>query len=114
MLFCCSELLENASTPSTLSNYYMVCEPDQKLAVLINFVKRKGYDLKYMLFLSSCACVEYFLSVLKSLLPQVQLYGLHGKMKSKRYVIFEQFKHSNSGKNKGIITFSTLYIFHLI
>jgi hypothetical protein len=88
----------------------MICEPDHKLTMLINFVKKKGYDLKYMLFLSSCASVEYFLSVLKSLLPQVELYGLHGKMKSKRYVIFEKFRQSNSGENGEFLMYSVLVV----
>lgn len=98
LLFLRSDQLENESTPSTLSNYYMICRPDHKLAVLIEFVKKKGYNLKYMLFFSSCAMVEYFLSILKHLLPEIPLYGLHGKMKTKRHVVFDKFKLCASGK----------------
>lgn len=50
-----------------------------------------------MLFLSSCACVDYFVTILRTLLPEVELYGLHGKMKTRRYKIFEKFKSVESG-----------------
>lgn len=76
----------------------MICEPDRKLTILINFIKRKGLNLKYMLFLSSCACVDYFLTILQPLLPDFGLYGLHGKMKNNRYKIFDTFKSADSGK----------------
>lgn len=89
--------LEDGSTPSTLKSYYMICEPDRKLTILINFIKRKGLNLKYMLFLSSCACVDYFLTILQPLLPDFGLYGLHGKMKNNRYKIFDTFKSADSG-----------------
>lgn len=51
-----------------------------------------------MLFLSSCACVDYFLTILQPLLPDFGLYGLHGKMKNNRYKIFDTFKSADSGK----------------
>ncbi|KAK7595137.1 hypothetical protein V9T40_001570 [Parthenolecanium corni] len=89
--------LEDASTPNSLSIYYMVCQPDRKFAILVNFIKQKGFDLKYMLFLSSCACVDYFYSVLRNLLPEINFYALHGKMKSKRSTIFGQFRNVQSG-----------------
>lgn len=76
----------------------MVCQPDRKFAILVNFIKQKGFDLKYMLFLSSCACVDYFYSVLRNLLPEINFYALHGKMKSKRSTIFGQFRNIQSGK----------------
>lgn len=90
--------MEDASTPSALQNYYMMCEPDRKLTMLVNFINNKGSNLKYMLFLSSCACVDYFLTILRSLLPDLELFALHGKMKERRYKIFEKFKNADSGK----------------
>lgn len=89
--------MEDASTPSALKNYYMICEPDRKLTMLVNFIAKKGYELKYMLFLSSCASVDYFLTILRSLLPEVELCGLHGKMKDRRYKTFEKFRKAESG-----------------
>lgn len=54
------------STPSNLSNYYSVVETDKKLAYMINFIKNKGMNVKYMIFFSTCACVDYFTHVIKS------------------------------------------------
>nr|CAD7411853.1 unnamed protein product [Timema poppensis] len=56
---------EALSTPLTLCNHYMMCEADAKLATLLGFVRTHG-SKKYMLFLSTCACVEYFTVVLKA------------------------------------------------
>ncbi|XKL64320.1 hypothetical protein PGB90_004406 [Kerria lacca] len=92
-----SSQLEDAATPSALTNYYIICQPNRKLTILVNFIKKKGFNLKYMLFLSSCACVDYFVTILRTLLPEVELYGLHGKMKTRRYKIFEKFKSVESG-----------------
>lgn len=65
---CMISIKENKtlSTPTNLNNYYSVIEPDEKLAYMINFIKSKGTDSKYMIFFSTCACVDYFSSVIKS------------------------------------------------
>jgi ATP-dependent RNA helicase DDX55/SPB4 len=55
----------DVSTPSTLANYYTVCKPEEKLAALVGFLKSQGSHQKFMLFFATCACVEYFATVLK-------------------------------------------------
>ncbi|XP_075223190.1 ATP-dependent RNA helicase DDX55 [Lycorma delicatula] len=84
------------STPLTLSNYYLIVEADQKFKTLINFLKKEGFSKKYMLFLSTCACVEYFTVLLKNLVG-MKLYSIHGKMKDVRYKVFDQFRSAKSG-----------------
>lgn len=54
------------STPSNLSNYYSIIDTDKKLAYMINFINVKGTNFKYMIFFSTCACVDYFSDVIKS------------------------------------------------
>ncbi|XP_063230648.1 ATP-dependent RNA helicase DDX55 [Bacillus rossius redtenbacheri] len=88
---------EVVSTPSTLSNYYMMCEPDQKLATLVSFLKSQPAMQKYMIFLSTCACVEYFTVILQTLLTGVQVFAIHGKMKKKRVQVFDSFRAADSG-----------------
>lgn len=61
----CVKEKSSVSTPLSLSNYYSVIEMDKKLATMINFIKSKGVGLKYMIFFSTCACVDYFGHVLK-------------------------------------------------
>nr|CAD7452250.1 unnamed protein product [Timema tahoe] len=87
---------EALSTPLTLCNHYMMCEADAKLATLLGFVRAQGRK-KYMLFLSTCACVEYFTVVLKALLKDLAVFGIHGKMKNKRTQIFDSFRAVESG-----------------
>lgn len=55
----------SVSTPVLLNNYYAIVEPDQKFATLVNFLKSTGINRKYMIFFSTCACVDYFSEVLK-------------------------------------------------
>lgn len=57
---------DDVSTPLHLSNYYSIVNPDKKLAFTLNFIRDKGVNLKYMIFFSTCACVEYLSHVLKS------------------------------------------------
>lgn len=57
---------ENVSTPSNLMNYYSIVDPDKKLAFVINLINQKGKNLKYMIFFSTCACVDYFSNVINT------------------------------------------------
>ena len=46
-------------TPSTLENYYLVCQPDLKFEYLVSFLMKHKND-KILVFLSTCAGTEYF------------------------------------------------------
>ncbi|XP_044004028.1 ATP-dependent RNA helicase DDX55 [Aphidius gifuensis] len=85
------------STPLTLSNHYTIVDGDNKLASLISFIKTKDNNMKYMIFFSTCACVEYFSHVIDQLLPSIKVLALHGKMKKKRQKIFDEFRCIKSG-----------------
>lgn len=85
------------STPSTLSNFYLNLNPVDKLPFLVKFLNHHGYDKKYILFLSTCACVDYFSDILKVLEKTLSVFSIHGKMKEKRYNIFDSFRKSKSG-----------------
>lgn len=87
----------NVSTPINLNNSYTIVQPDNKLSVLINFIRATGFETKYMIFFSTCACVDYFSRVIQILLPSINIFALHGKMKNKRYKVFEQFRQTESG-----------------
>jgi len=55
----------NISTPINLNNNYVIVQPECKLAVMINFIRSRGFRTKYMIFLSTCACVDYFSRVIQ-------------------------------------------------
>ena len=54
-------------TPNTLKNYYMIVEADEKFNQLMNFLQAKKKE-KIMLFVSTCAGVDYFSKILPPLL----------------------------------------------
>lgn len=81
------------STPKLLQNFFMIVEPDMKLLDLLRFIKEKDMQ-KLILFLPTCACVEYWGDVMPHLLPEIKVFALHGKMKKKRGKILQRFKES--------------------
>ncbi len=90
-----------SSTPATLENHYLMCEPRRKLATLVEFLRPrcKAPDAKLMVFFATCACVEYFSEVLKRLLKGVNIMAIHGK-KAKRDKVFDAFRKAKSGNCK--------------
>ncbi|KAI4482669.1 hypothetical protein M0804_008522 [Polistes exclamans] len=87
----------NISTPSSLTNNYIVVQAENKLPTMISFIQQKGINLKYMIFLSTCACVDYFSHVIQTILSKTRVLALHGKMKKKRYKIFDKFRSMEGG-----------------
>lgn len=87
----------NISTPVNLNNSYTIVQSEHKLSVMIDFIRSIGFKTKYMIFLSTCACVDYFSRVIQVLLPSINVLALHGKMKSKRYKVFDQFRRAENG-----------------
>ncbi|RXG67710.1 ATP-dependent RNA helicase DDX55 [Armadillidium vulgare] len=84
-------------TPASLQNFYMVTNPDVKIGILISLLMERAEE-KTMVFFSTCASVEYFYEVIKNALPaSISLLSLHGKMKHKRFKIFDDFRKMKSG-----------------
>uniref|UniRef100_A0A8C5U9Q7 ATP-dependent RNA helicase n=1 Tax=Malurus cyaneus samueli TaxID=2593467 RepID=A0A8C5U9Q7_9PASS len=65
-------------TPTRLENYYMRSPSSY-------------------FFLFTCACVEYYGKALESLIKQVKIMSIHGKMKHKRNKIFTEFRKLPGG-----------------
>ena len=84
------------STPSTLSNLYMVCKVEEKLNVLISLLTEKK-NSKILVFFATCASVEYFHEIIMRILVDYNIFGIHGKMKKKRGKVFKKFKNLESG-----------------
>lgn len=83
-------------TPDTLRNFYLICEPDEKLQRLVTFL-RLHKQKKHILFFNTCACVDYFSKLLELLLKTVSILSIHGKMKGKRNEIFQKFQTMETG-----------------
>ncbi|KAJ8973932.1 hypothetical protein NQ317_001138 [Molorchus minor] len=82
------------STPDLLNNYYIVPKNNGKLATLITFLESKSIQ-KAMLFLPTCASVDYWSHILPSVIPKklnLPVLAIHGKMKEKRKKILESFQ----------------------
>ncbi|XP_020609844.1 ATP-dependent RNA helicase DDX55-like [Orbicella faveolata] len=83
-------------TPSTLKNFYTICESARKFSRLVAFLKTRK-TCKNMVFFSTCACVNYFSKALERLLSNVKVLSIHGKMKAKRHKVFDNFRKLASG-----------------
>ncbi|KAJ6634707.1 putative ATP-dependent RNA helicase DDX55 like [Pseudolycoriella hygida] len=81
------------STPLLLQNYYMIVEPEDKFARLLDFIEQNNIQ-KAMIFLPTCACVEYWADVLPKCIKNRQILALHGKMKNRRGKILEKFRQT--------------------
>ena len=81
----------NQSTPKLLQNFFMIVEPEQKLNFLLKFIQDREIQ-KAMLFLPTCACVEYWSEILPHLLESTTVLSIHGKMKKKRLKILDKFR----------------------
>ncbi|XP_046398961.1 ATP-dependent RNA helicase DDX55 [Ischnura elegans] len=88
---------ETTRTPSSLDNYYAVCEPEAKLATMITFLKGIEIPYKVIVFLPTCACVEYFTKVITEFMKGKKIFSIHGKMKQKRFGVFNSFRQADSG-----------------
>lgn len=84
-----------SSTPKSLTNYYLVCDPDKKFAQLLALLDHLENG-KIIVFFATCASVSYFASLTKRLMPSLQVLALHGRMHSKRSNLFDQFSTSTS------------------
>ncbi|KAF4527133.1 hypothetical protein B566_EDAN007234 [Ephemera danica] len=86
-------------TPAGLSNFYMVCEPQNKFAQLIAFLRHQRVcgTAKFMVFFSTCACVEYFEKLITKFVSDLTIFSIHGKMKDRRHKVFETFRECESG-----------------
>lgn len=83
------------STPEKLHNYYIIAKNNNKLGALFTFLESRSVQ-KALLFLPTCACVDYWSQVFPQLFGKkldLQILAIHGKMKEKRKKILEKFKN---------------------
>ena len=59
-------------TPSTLQNFYMIVGSEEKFNQLVNFVRRHKSE-KLMVFVSTCAGVDYFAKLLQEIVKNLQV-----------------------------------------
>jgi len=86
---------QSVSTPSSLTNFFVSCPADSKLDFLLGFIHSEGIDKKYIVFISNCACVEWFYTILNKFLTDI--FCLYGKMGKKRHKVLESFRSCESG-----------------
>jgi ATP-dependent RNA helicase DDX10/DBP4 len=78
-------------TPQALKQHSMICELNDKLAVVWSFIKTH-LKHKTIVFFSACKEVRYVHEVFSKMRPGVPVMAIHGKQKQmKRMAIFTQF-----------------------
>ena len=83
-------------TPASLQNYYMVCESEKKFDTLVALLRERKSE-KSMVFFPTCAAVKYFNVLLHEFLKGMKIQAIHGKIKDKRFKIFDDFRSQESG-----------------
>ncbi|KAI6654868.1 hypothetical protein LOD99_2747 [Oopsacas minuta] len=91
-----TQLNSSVSTPISLRNYYTLTPANLKLASLIAFLK-EHLGAKIILFLATCVGVDYFSRILAEELKDTKVLSIHGKMKDRRFSIFDKFRNLESG-----------------
>ena len=99
-------LLQQQATPSSLENWYYVCNHDERPALLSAFLT-EHIEHKVIVFCSTCACVDYYSLAFAQLardpncttLPSaLKVLGMHGKMvPKKRTGVYRKFVSLQSG-----------------
>jgi len=88
----------SSRTPHQLENFFMTCAARDKLGTLVAMLRQRvQLKQKLMVFFSTCAMVEYFTVVIKELVKCPNLLSIHGKMKGKRFKIFDKFRKIDTG-----------------
>lgn len=92
------------TTPSTLENYYLISEHDERPDELVQFIL-EHLNEKIIIFVATCACVDYYSNVFEQLanegdiLPKsLVVIGFHGKMiPKKRTLLYRKFIALSTG-----------------
>ncbi|KAL1524656.1 hypothetical protein AB1Y20_019543 [Prymnesium parvum] len=89
------------ATPSSLRNFYMICEQQEKLPQLVRFLRAQlDAKMKVMVYFLTCACVDYYAAVLPLLaqLKGANVRPLHGKLSPQtRTRTYEWFVSQHAG-----------------
>ncbi|KAI0873693.1 ATP-dependent rRNA helicase SPB4 [Hypoxylon argillaceum] len=79
------DIIEERKTPASLQMTYLVTPSQKKLPSVVRLLEKlEPRPLRSIIFLSTCAAVDYFSNILPALLPEgFQLNILHGKQDAK-------------------------------
>ncbi|KAI0809787.1 ATP-dependent rRNA helicase SPB4, partial [Xylaria sp. FL0064] len=79
------DVIEERKTPASLQMAYLITQSQQKLPSVVRLLQNlEPRPLRSIIFLSTCAAVDYFSHLLPALLPEgFQLNILHGKQDAK-------------------------------
>ncbi|KAI0693285.1 DEAD-domain-containing protein [Cytidiella melzeri] len=78
------ELIEERRIPANLQNFCISCRASEKLIQLSRIISheiQQQQSSRFIVYFSTCACVDYFYRILPPLLPlNVNLHSLHGHL----------------------------------
>jgi len=99
-----SSIRDVQKTPKELSNFYVICESDEKTSQLVHFLLNHP-NSKIIIYFLTCACVDFFWKVFKKIdkLSSLRIFSLHGKIPQKnRTLTYRKFLNE-----KHCVLFST-------
>ncbi|KAH9951892.1 DEAD-domain-containing protein [Amylocystis lapponica] len=78
------EIVEERRIPANLRNLYISCRASEKLLQLsriISYETRQHQSSRFIVYFSTCACVDYFYRILSPFLPaKASMFSLHGHL----------------------------------
>lgn len=89
----------NVFIPKELENYYIVCNSDEKINQIYQFLNNHKNE-KVMIFFMTCNEVDFFTKIFKLLFEDISsnIYEIHGKMvNKKRNGMYSHFLNNKSG-----------------
>ncbi|KAF8238700.1 DEAD-domain-containing protein [Tricholoma matsutake] len=106
------EVIEERRIPANLQNFYIKCRASEKIVQLTRIICHeidKNQSSQFIVYFSTCACVDYFYKILPSLLPpSFTLYSLHGNLPpTSRTRTLEAFSSAHSTPSAPSILLAT-------
>ncbi|KAG6854807.1 hypothetical protein C0991_001234 [Blastosporella zonata] len=78
------EVIEERRIPANLENYYLTCRASEKVVQLTRIISHEisqHQSSQFIVYFSTCACVDYFYKALPAILsPSITLHSLHGNL----------------------------------
>lgn len=87
---------QRQATPASLTNYYIITTLEERLSQLVSFLQSHKEE-QIIVFFLTCACAEFYSSILKNLLKDHYIELLHGKLVQKRReMALQRFRQCHS------------------
>ncbi|TDL27403.1 DEAD-domain-containing protein [Rickenella mellea] len=102
------ENVEERRVPASLQNFYLTCNPSQKMLQFLRIIKHeamKNGSVRFIAYFATCATADYLYKIIPALLPSHSVFSLHGHIPpAKRTLTLQSFKvHPSTALSSSIL-----------